>query len=502
MPKFAILLVILALAACAREFPNQAFAPGQAGNAYLYQLAGTPDPDPGRPYIVMTFSGGGVRASALTYDVLELLKHAKYSWKGESHSLVEDVHVISSVSGGSVTAAWFGLKGPDHLEDLAADFLTQPNMGEMIATGLSPVTLARLAGPNYARIDILREYLDEKLFKQATYRDMYSRPGAPLVILNATDMSTGEVFDFTPERFDDICSDLGSLPLATGVASSAAFPVALTPMTLKNWSAGGCPGRTPDDNITNPLKPENSQVRYVSPSQFMEAQRAQRLRLDEQEYVHLLDGGLADNIGAASALEALFGIRLSSEGGDGAIAKLNSGKIKNLVIIAVNARSEADKDLDTQSSTPGVFSVIGSVINTPIDAASRGSMSRLSDRANEIRTEFQQAKAEAAQAGVKVDVPDNVYGMQIDFDQFDISDTDQVRLRHAVKNIATSWSIDATGLTELNQAAETLLVQHACFQALAGQLSVTFDMPAVESHRLAALARHDFSGFCEFSTEP
>ena len=498
MPRIALFIVILALAACAREFPNRALI-GRPSNDYLYQLAQAPAPDPNRPYIVMTFSGGGVRASALTYDVLELLKHAQYNWKGETHHLVEDVRVISSVSGGSVTAAWFGLKGPDHLEDLNADFLTQPNLGEMVATGLSPVTLARLAGPNYARIDILREYLDEKLFMKATYRDLYSRPGAPYVILNATDMSTGEVFDFTPERFDDICSDLGALPLATGVASSAAFPVALTPMTLKNWSQG-CSQRKPDPAIAVNL--DNPQSRFVSPSDFMAAQRAQRMRSNEQEYVHLLDGGLADNIGATSALDALFSTRLSGEEGGGALAGLNSGKIKNLVLIAVNARSDADKDLDTQSSTPGIFSVIGSVINTPIDAASRGSMSRMSDRANEIKVDYQQAKAEAAKFGAKADLPDYVYGMQVDFDQFDLTDPGQVTLRHAVKNIATSWSIDGTGLTELNEAAETLLLQHACFQALAKQLNVTFDIPAVESHRQSALAQHDFSDLCGASTEP
>lgn len=437
MPRLAILLVILTLGACAREFPNQALT-GRPSNDYLYQLAQAPEPDPDRPYIVMTFSGGGVRASALTYDVLELLKHAKYSWKGETHSLVEDVRVISSVSGGSVTAAWFGLKGPDQLEDLNADFLTQPNMGEMIATGLSPVTLARLAGPSYARIDILREYLDDKLFKQATYRDMYARPGAPLVILNATDMSTGDVFDFTPERFDDICSDLGSLSLATGVASSAAFPVALTPMTLKNWSEG-CTQRKPDPAIAVNL--DNPQSRFVSPSDFMEAQRAQRMRSNQQEYVHLLDGGLADNIGATSALTSLFGLRYSND----ALFKLNTGKIKNLVIIAVNARSDADQDLDTQSSTPGIFSVIGSVIGVPINSASRGSMMRLSERLDELKSAVQQLKAAAGNdAG-----PAFLYGVQIDFDQFDITDPSQVTLRHAVKNIATSWSIDATDLAEL-----------------------------------------------------
>jgi NTE family protein len=48
-------------------------------------------------------------------------------------------------------------------------------------------------------------------------------------------MSSGVTFAFTPQYFDDICSDLGQFPLAAAVAASTAVPVALTPITLKNY---------------------------------------------------------------------------------------------------------------------------------------------------------------------------------------------------------------------------------------------------------------------------
>ena len=54
-------------------------------------------------------------------------------------------------------------------------------------------------------------------------------------MLNATDMESGDVFAFTPQPFDDICSDLGAMPISVGVAASAAFPVALSPMSLRNY---------------------------------------------------------------------------------------------------------------------------------------------------------------------------------------------------------------------------------------------------------------------------
>ncbi len=490
---FTILLAAALLSACAREFPNQPLS-AHSSNDYLSQLAHAPEPAPDDPFIVMTFSGGGVRATALAYDVLELLKHASYSLHGQSRRLIDDVQIVSSVSGGSVTAAWFGLKGPDGLDGLKPAFLAQDNMAAMIGTGLSPVTWVRLAGPNFARIDVLREYLDkDALFHKATYRDLFSRPGAPFVILNATDMSTGEVFDFTPQRFDDMCSDLGTLPLATAVASSAAFPVLLTPMTLKNWSGAGCPVEQNPKEISVVLQSRDS--RFVNPSDFMEAQRADRLRRHQQEYVHLLDGGLADNIGASSALTSLFGVRFHQQG----LFKINTGRIKNLVIIAVNARSDADTALDQQESTPGVFSVIGSVIGTPIDSASRASMGKLTDRTDELKSAIRDARGAAQAAGVAATLPDYVYGVQIDFDQFDITDSSQLDLRHKVKNIPTSWTIDAEALSNLDQAAETLLVQHPCFQALRKQLHITFDAPEIETRMEAA---DDRQILCAAATEP
>jgi NTE family protein len=479
----ATVFLTVLLSACAREFPNQPLS-AHDSNSYLSQLAQAPEPAPDDPFIVMTFSGGGVRATALAYDVLELLKHARYSSHGQERRLIDDVRILSSASGGSVTAAWFGLKGPDGLDGLKPSFLAKDNMGAMIGTGLNPVTWVRLASPNFARVDVLREYLDDDLFHKAAYRDLYSRPGAPLVILNATDMSTGEVFDITPQRFDDICSDLGAFPLATAVASSAAFPVLLTPMTLKNWSGPGCPVEQNPKDISVVLGSKDS--RFANPSDFMEAQRADRLRRHQQEFVHLLDGGLADNIGATSALTSLFGVKFSGEG----LGKINTGLIKNLVIIAVNARSDPDKTLDRQESTPGVVSVIGSVISAPIDSASRGSMNKLTDRVEQLKAAIRSVR----ETGVPEDFPDFVYGVQIDFDQFDITDSSQIDLRYKVKNIPTSWTIDAEALSNLDLAAETLLVQHPCFRALRKQLHVTFDDPAIEKRMPAAEDHDDLCG--------
>ncbi len=140
-----------------------------------------------------------------------------------------------------------------------------------------------------------------------------------------------------------------------------------------------------------------------------------------------------------------------------------------------------------------MLSVFGTVTSAPINSASKASMGKMGDRIDELKRDIIDGREASKEFGVPFTQPDYLYGIQVDFDQFDIADESQSRLRHAVKNIATSWTIDAAARASIRQAAEILLTQHPCFQALKKQLHVTFDIPEVES-RMAAL--RDQSDLC------
>jgi NTE family protein len=216
-----------------------------------------------RPVILMTFSGGGSRAAALAEAVLRDMASTRYSAPDGPHALTEDVKLISSVSGGSVTAAWFGLRrSPAHpdgdLDSLRENFLIRDNMKELELDAVDPITWFRLTFGGFSRIEALKALFDEHLFHRATLAEL-NQPGKPYIVLNATDMAGGETFALVPRRFDDVCSNHDVLPIASAVSASAAFPILLTPVSFQDYSPG-CTGRLRNGewikvDLSNPYTP-------------------------------------------------------------------------------------------------------------------------------------------------------------------------------------------------------------------------------------------------------
>jgi hypothetical protein len=73
--------------------------------------------------VMVAFSGGGSRASSLAYGVLQELNEIVISKGSESRTLLEEIDMVSSVSGGSFTAAYFALHGDKIFADFESKFL-------------------------------------------------------------------------------------------------------------------------------------------------------------------------------------------------------------------------------------------------------------------------------------------------------------------------------------------------------------------------------------------
>jgi NTE family protein len=477
-----LLVLVSGLAACTTipEFPNQPLAVGAANRPPASPIG----PDPDAPLILVAFSGGGSRAAALGLGVLDELATTGYRAGDKEVPLIDRVKVVSSVSGGSVVAAWFGLAGPARLDELKDDFLKQDNMASLEWQAADPITLARLAFSGYTRIDVLRDLLDRELFHGARFVAL-QRPGAPLVVMNATDMESSEVFAFTPQRFDDLCSDLDQLPISVGVAASAAFPVAFSPLSLRNYSYESCKGAIPPAGW---IKADLSLPfpRYINLVEYKRARYANALRngsdaYRNEHYLHLLDGGLADNQGVQSLTEVLISPHSPAQ----ILAGINTGQAKRIVVISVNARSDADSHIGREAAVPGLLAVVNTVIGTPIDATTAYANASLQDLVATLKSAGESPPQEPGHpqfAGMRV------YGIAIDFDQFLPA---QHTLQADVKNIGTSWNLSPRQLQEAIDAGKILLRQHPCYQRLLFDLNAR---PAANGNEAAARRGCPFAG--------
>jgi NTE family protein len=430
-----------------------------------------------RPLILVAISGGGVRASALGWAILEQLKEQKYrTGTGETRRLIDDVAVVSSASGGSVPAAYLGLYGPDGLDSLEGDFLRQDNMQALSFKALRPDTWFSLIFSGYGRTDQVRQLFDDRLFHGSHFSDM-NRKDRPYVILNATDMAAGEVFSFTPQRFDDICSNLDDELISVGVASSSAVPIVLAPMAFRNFSGrnNGCPQMP--EWVTNQLDTEKlPAARFLNVELYKQARYTYDLRKGDhpfrtRDYIYLVDGGVVDNLGIHGLIEATVSNHapeIVDVGGGhrrSILYALNDRKVRKLVVVVVNARSDPVNDIYTSPDRPGLLSMFGAVASDPIDAASSGMNSQLRVLMSELK------KADLVTQGMKV------YDIEVDFDLLDPAVKKQKDLRDAAKIIPTSWTISAENLVVVKDASRQLMQNNPCFQKLLLDLGITPDFP-------------------------
>jgi NTE family protein len=308
--------------------------------------------------VVISFSGGGMRASALSFGVLEQLAEDRVrpAAGGEPRRLLDEVDIVSAVSGGAVTAAYWALYGDRIFEDFRRRFLLRDVSGGLKRTFfLDPRTWFRLASTGYSRGDVYADYLDRKLFRGATFRDLDHGGGRPFLVLNATDIGTAARFEFTQDHLDLLCGDLDSFPLARAVAASSSVPALLTPITLAN-SAGRCAYRMPEwvavaaDGATESRRhlQASAMQAYADPARY--------------GWLHLVDGALGDNLGVRAAMDALSDRDDPSRMRPSAIAPG-----QHLVFIEVNANDWQAERIGGSRKPPDAVAMLRLLGTVPVD---------------------------------------------------------------------------------------------------------------------------------------
>ena len=452
-----LLLILVPLLSGCAHYPVNAPLPAVDHRAgYRFQNV-APQTNSDDLALMLAFSGGGTRAAALSYGVLEELKKTQVGHPCNQHPLLEDVGLISSVSGGSFTAACYALWGDRIFSDFEPLFLKKHVQTGLLLRTLAPWNQVRLASPRFRRSDLAAEYYDHLLFKGATFADLNAHAGRPFLSVNATDLGSGARFEFTQDEFDLLRSDLSQFSISRAVAASSAFPVYLTPVVLKNYSAEQ---PQPDPEWIKAILEDpsaSSRLNYL-------ALEARSYTDGRRRFVHLLDGGLSDNLGLRGAL-------------DRAIAREQAFRIpsvpleipRRIAIIVVDAHTDRNYGWDAKEHSLGLGALLGSVSQAAVSHYSfetielfREAMARLSRERDATR--FQTANSHPVEL--------TTYAIELRFNQLaDEAD------RRFFNSVPTRLQLPASTVDRLKHLAAVELKKNPEFQRLIHDLGRTDEAP-------------------------
>jgi len=369
----AAVAALLGVGGCATAPINPPIVHADPAAGYRYQTRAQYFQDK-EDIVVLAFSGGGTRAAAFSYGVLEALKDTEIIGpKGKRERLLDSVHVVTGVSGGSFTALAYGLYRERLFSEYEQRFLKRDVQSELIGRALNPLYWGPLSSPEWGRSELAADLYDEILFNGATFADL-QRGNGPMIVASATDLSSGARFYYTQQMFDVLCSDLSAVRLSRAAASSSGVPVVLSPVTIYNY--GGTCGYTEP-----PLLTRIANSAAVTRPAARAIQQVKELRYYEdgkqRPYLHLVDGGVSDNLGMRAILEILEefeALRL-----EGLPTPLDHAK--TLAVFVVNSLSTPPLEWDADKSAPGTLAVLLRATGVPIDHYSYEAVELLRDTA-------------------------------------------------------------------------------------------------------------------------
>jgi predicted acylesterase/phospholipase RssA len=263
--------------------------------------------------VILSLSGGGSRAAYWSGSIMLGLEDV---FKDEGINLLKEVDIISSVSGGSLPAAYYVIsKDPGNQSDdvesnrewnpaTVKKLMSRNYKIRWLGNWFWPENILKYWFTAFDRSDIMAQTFADNLYDVKTigydlkFKDINAE--RPYIVLNATNGSAGafdEKFTFTREDFEKINSDINEYHIGRAVMATAAFPAAFNYMTLRNFA---------------------------------------KLE-DPKRYIHVYDGGNFDNLGLESVKK---------------IIEVNQSKYRKIVVILIDAYTKrkgvSSKDYDAR----------------------------------------------------------------------------------------------------------------------------------------------------------
>jgi NTE family protein len=187
-------------------------------------------------------------------------------------------------------------------------------------------------------------------------------------------------------------------------------------------------------------------------------------------YIHLVDGGVSDNLGVRGVLETLEELAVSSE----FRGEVGFGGIHRIVLVVVNARSSPPTDWNQIESPPGMVAQLLQSTSVPIDRYSFETIETMKDRAEiaKWRRELLVAQARlagATEAQAEARVPKvSLEVLDVSFDALQ-----DPKERAYFMDLPTSFVLPAEAIDRLREVAGKLLRQSEEYQRIVRELGGT-----------------------------
>ncbi len=333
--------------------------------------------------VLVAISGGGKRSAAWSYGVLKGMREVSVPTPHGPEPLLHALDAISGVSGGSFTAAYYGLYRDSAFGRFETDFLYRDTNAAIWGIYLLPWNWLWLVDPSVGTNDYMERVYDRTMFHGARFKDLAAQ-GRPLVAIGATEISDGTPFIFTQETFDLICSDLGEFPVARAVAASNGFPGLFSPITLTN-RASQCGGREPgwlrrvsEDQRLDPLSRPGAQANAVS--RYLDPKR--------MHYLHLADGGISDNMAMRVAGSMMQNLAQSPA----TLATDGFDRVRRILVISVDGQGAQDPTVSQRRVVGGLFAMLGLVTGAQIDRFNFETMITVNQQLEEVTKAIRAAR--------------------------------------------------------------------------------------------------------------
>ena len=408
---------------------QQADGNSEKSRATFAITADRPGSDPDT-LMILALSGGGSRAAYLSASVMLRLEEV---YAQDGINLLHEVDAISSVSGGSLPAAYYVISADDGPgaygrvwdRDTVRELMRKDYIRRWFGNWFWPTNIGKFWFTAYDRSDIMAQTFADNLFDNLNSlppgRDLkigQLLESRPYLVLNSTNGTAtpvpeqtgnpepgaparkfGARFTFTDQDFDTISSDINDYSLARAVMATATFPAVFNYMTLQDYRHSGTPA------------------------------------CDNRDcFVHVFDGGNADNLGLKSVSGMLDEL------------PCQAGNYDRLVVILVDAYTN-NSGIDGAKADPRAG--LDFFVDTNfLDATDSLLSANRDEKIEHFREDFSERCSDPSKAV---------------FYHIQFADIREEPLNHRLNRIKTDFRISNEDAAYIDEAVEKLLTpQNTC----------------------------------------